>query len=84
MRLELGQEVPANYREKPNRTFTHLLANHFDQVIWGEMQRHQKYIDSVGWDKPRLALRAINEINALEEEARQFLVRILNGTVPNR
>jgi hypothetical protein len=83
IKLEFVEKVPANYREKPNQTFAHLLANYFDQVTWEAVLKHREYIDPVCWDKPRLVQRAINEIKALQESAKQFLVLIQNGTVSN-
>jgi adenylate kinase family enzyme len=73
------ERVPVDYREKPFASRTHFLANYFDQVIWAEMLKHPEYIDPVGWNKPRLVLKATDEKTLIQEQTKAFLDRILNG-----
>jgi hypothetical protein len=79
VRREQRAEVPLNYREQPFASNAHFLANYFDNIVWAEMLKHPEYIDPVGWNKPRLALRATDKIERIRSKAKEFVDSILNG-----
>jgi hypothetical protein len=73
----LRAEVPADYRENPLASRAHFIANYFEQVIWAEMLKHPEYIDPPEWNKPRLVLRATDDIEAIRRQAKEFLDQLL-------
>jgi uridine kinase len=73
LRRDQGENVPPNYREEPLASKSHFLANYFEQIIWPEMIKHPEYIDPIGWKKPKLVLKATDEITAIQVQAEEFL-----------
>jgi adenylate kinase family enzyme len=69
------EPLPANYREDPLASELHFQANYFEQVVWAETLKHPEYRDPVGWKKPRLVLKATDEIETIQKQTLEFVQR---------
>jgi hypothetical protein len=77
VRRATKKDVPLDYRKNPLNSQAHFLANQFEQVVWAEMLKHPAYSDPIQWNKPRLVLRATDDIESIHRQAKRFLDALL-------
>jgi hypothetical protein len=78
LRRGFGEAPPANYRDAPTESRAHFAAHYFERVAWPAMVGHPEYTDPPGWRKPRLALRATDDIAANRAAAGAFVSAVLD------
>jgi hypothetical protein len=61
----------------PRKRSPEVMTAYFETVVWVEAMQHPEHYDLPGWTKPRLLMRATNDLETIKAEAVRFIEEVL-------